>query len=331
MIRTGLVVVASALLTISGVQTASAAPSTHFFSPQPDSRVAGPKVEVQIDAPGFKLVPAGTPVFEGEGHAHLLIDREPIAGGEIIPAGVADIIHLGTPPFDVREVSLSPGNHTLVVQLADSAHRALKPVATGKVTFTVASGEAFRGNGPLTPGCADIATGSAALSMVFPLQGGLVQGVMKSTCGFATEGGSCKFSEEGNHKILGGFDPETGTVDAKAYGKVTRRLVEGNPQVCGATSTSPQTESAINANYANGQVSGSLGGAQFTLKSNPALVLSAPPDAAATTATTAASATTEKDDDGLPVGRIALGLGAVALIAIAATPLIRRRRFSSSS
>ena len=162
--------------------------------------------------------------------------------------------------------------------------------------------------------------------MVFPLQGGLVQGVMKSTCGFVTEGGSCKFSEEGNHKILGGFDPDTGTVDAKAYGRVTRRLLEGNPQVCGATSTSPQTESAINANYANGQVSGSLGGAEFILKSNPALVLSAPPDAAATTATTAAAPAaggdTKKDDDGLPVGRIALGIGALALIAVAAIPLI---------
>ena len=45
-----------------------------IVSPKSGAHVSGPKVNVVVKVTGFKLVAAGSPVANGEGHLHFFID-----------------------------------------------------------------------------------------------------------------------------------------------------------------------------------------------------------------------------------------------------------------
>lgn len=118
---------------------AQGAPRVSFTAPTEGSTVTGPRVEVKLRVDGLTLVDAGTAVKAGEGHAHLFIDRDPVAAGAAIPTDQSNIIHLGKAPYDTRTVDLTPGRHTLHAVLADSDHKALTPLASSRVSFTVSA------------------------------------------------------------------------------------------------------------------------------------------------------------------------------------------------
>ncbi len=85
---------------------------------------------VKFGVEGITLAPAGdqTP---NTGHHHLLIDVEtPVAAGQVIPAD-ANHVHFGKAQTET-EVTLTPGKHTLQLELADKNHMAFDPVVVSK-------------------------------------------------------------------------------------------------------------------------------------------------------------------------------------------------------
>jgi hypothetical protein len=155
--------------TLAGAQQGA---KVSFDSPTPGSTVAGPAVEVRLRIENFTAVAAGSPVRDGEGHAHLFVDREPMNVGATIPADQPNIVHLGKAPFDSRSVDLEAGQHTLRVQLGDSSHRALD-VAPASVTFTVGAAGTRPSRAPAA-GDGSLAGTAQGSGPAIPIAGGAV-------------------------------------------------------------------------------------------------------------------------------------------------------------
>jgi len=74
---------------------------------------------VEMGVLGMKIKPAG-PLEAGTGHHHILVDKNFIKYGDIIPM---DKNHLHYGKGDtVTSLDLSPGNHTLTLQFANGMH-----------------------------------------------------------------------------------------------------------------------------------------------------------------------------------------------------------------
>ena len=111
-----------------------------IVSPKSGAHVSGPKVNVVVKVTGFKLVAAGLPVANGEGHLHFFIDvpASSVKVGEMIPLDQpTKYMHAGKEPFDSRELDLAPGRHTITAVMANSAHLRAAGVPAARVTFTV--------------------------------------------------------------------------------------------------------------------------------------------------------------------------------------------------
>ncbi len=141
-------VVAAALLFATGTAAASTGaaavlppkgPHLKVLSPKKRAAVASP-VTVIVAVERFKLVAAGTPLADGEGHLHFFIDvpASNVKPGAMIPLdSLARYVHAGKEPFDRRDLTLTPGKHTITVVAANSGHLRLAGVKPAKVTFTV--------------------------------------------------------------------------------------------------------------------------------------------------------------------------------------------------
>lgn len=115
-------------------------PKLAFVSPKAGATVAGPKVLVKVTVTGWKLVAAGSPLADGEGHLHFFIDvpASSVKVGELIPLDQpTKYVHAGKEPFDSRELELAPGKHTITAVMANSAHLRAGGVPAASVTFTV--------------------------------------------------------------------------------------------------------------------------------------------------------------------------------------------------
>ena len=111
--------------------------AARFVTPEDGDTVSSP-VEMEFEAEGVDLAPAGEAVV-GEGHVHVLIDRECFETGETIPGpGEAQeeegIYHYGDGQSE-GEIELEPGEYDLCLQLADGPHRAFGE--TDEITITV--------------------------------------------------------------------------------------------------------------------------------------------------------------------------------------------------
>jgi hypothetical protein len=114
--------------------------SLTIVAPASGATVTGPKVKVEADAKNWNLVAAaGSAATPGEGHLHFFIDvpASSVAAGQAIPAGDPKYVHAGAAPLTSRELELSPGQHTITVVAANSAHIALASPVPQSVTFTV--------------------------------------------------------------------------------------------------------------------------------------------------------------------------------------------------
>lgn len=145
----------TALVALPLVASAQGSARVSVESPREGSTVTGPKVEVKLRFQNFTPIAAGTAVKAGEGHAHVFVDRDPIAAGQLIPTDQPNIVHMGAAPFDTRQLDLQPGRHTLTAVLGDSSHRALD-VPNARASFTVAAA------GQAPPRAADTGDGSLA-------------------------------------------------------------------------------------------------------------------------------------------------------------------------
>ncbi len=89
---------------------------------------------IKMGVTGMKLVPAGEPQ-EGSGHHHILVDRDPIKKGIIIPSD-ENHLHFGGGQTEA-ELNLPPGAHRLTLQFADGVHRSYGPKWAAAVSVTV--------------------------------------------------------------------------------------------------------------------------------------------------------------------------------------------------
>ncbi|MBX3693124.1 DUF4399 domain-containing protein [Dokdonella sp.] len=107
----------------------------YFISPKDGDKV-GREVTVQFGLKGMGVAPAGISV-DKTGHHHLLIDVDALPSpNEPIPAD-ARHVHFGGGQTQTT-VTLTPGQHTLQLNLGDALHRQFDPpVLSGKITITV--------------------------------------------------------------------------------------------------------------------------------------------------------------------------------------------------
>ena len=90
----------------------------YFMEPVDGATVTSP-FKVRFGLKGMEVKPAGAQVA-GSGHHHLLINRDSVAAGQIIP--VDDVhIHFGKGQTET-EVKLPPGTYKLTLQFADGIH-----------------------------------------------------------------------------------------------------------------------------------------------------------------------------------------------------------------
>ncbi|CRL49978.1 MULTISPECIES: DUF4399 domain-containing protein [Pseudomonas] len=98
--------------------------------------VVGTKFKVKFEVKGIALAPAGD-ATANTGHHHLLVDaKSTIPAGSLIPAD-ANHIHFGKAQTET-ELELTPGKHTLQLELGDKNHMAFDPpIVSEKITVTV--------------------------------------------------------------------------------------------------------------------------------------------------------------------------------------------------
>jgi hypothetical protein len=120
---------------------AGAAPSINIMSPADGATVKGPKVKVDVAVENWQLAPAGSPAADGSGHLHFFVDTPASAVpiGQAIPPTDANpaYIHAGKDPLTSRELTLSPGKHTITVVMGNTGHVALDTPAPKSITVTV--------------------------------------------------------------------------------------------------------------------------------------------------------------------------------------------------
>jgi hypothetical protein len=115
-----------------------------FIAPTDAAKVEGPlengkvSVHVQMGAENILIKPAGE-VEAGAGHHHILIDAEPVPAGTPVPKDETHL-HFGKGQTEAT-VLLAPGDHTLMLQLADGMHRSYgAPLAASAKISVVAAG-----------------------------------------------------------------------------------------------------------------------------------------------------------------------------------------------
>lgn len=91
----------------------------YFSEPKDGAQIQGP-VKVVMVVEGMQVKPAGE-VSEGTGHHHVLINKESIPAGQVIPTDDADR-HFGKGQTETT-LDLPPGDYTLTLQFADGLHR----------------------------------------------------------------------------------------------------------------------------------------------------------------------------------------------------------------
>ncbi len=107
----------------------------YFISPR-DGDTVGTEVTITFGLKGMGVAPAGI-ALANTGHHHLLIDLEsPPRADAPIPAD-GQHVHFGGGQTQTT-VKLSPGTHTLQLNLGDSLHRQFDPpILSEKITVTV--------------------------------------------------------------------------------------------------------------------------------------------------------------------------------------------------
>lgn len=105
-----------------------------YFKNLKDGQTVNQELTVQFGVKGMSVKPAGE-LVEGTGHFHLIIDKEPAAKGQVVPAD-ENHIHYGKGQLQ-DTVTLKPGKRQLTLQFADGAHRSLGKEWVKTITVNV--------------------------------------------------------------------------------------------------------------------------------------------------------------------------------------------------
>lgn len=110
--------------------TAPAGAEVYLIAPK-DGATVGPDVTVRFGLKGMGVAPAGV-AQEHTGHHHLLVDvtELPVAGQPI--AKDAQHLHFGGGQTETT-LKLSPGTHTLQLELGDANHVPFAPPVVSKL------------------------------------------------------------------------------------------------------------------------------------------------------------------------------------------------------
>jgi hypothetical protein len=125
----GLVTTAMAAAPALPTTAAPAGAEVYIISPA-DGATVGLEVTVRFGLKGMGVAPAGV-VKENTGHHHLLVDVKDLpAAGQPIPAD-ARHIHFGGGQTQTT-LKLTPGTHTLQLELGDANHVPFEPALVSK-------------------------------------------------------------------------------------------------------------------------------------------------------------------------------------------------------
>ena len=105
-----------------------------FFKDLQDGDTVESPLVVEMGVDGMEVQPAGE-VVEGVGHHHILINRDFVPKGEVIPEDETHL-HFGKGQTSAT-LDLPPGNHTLCLQFADGAHASYGEELSKKISITV--------------------------------------------------------------------------------------------------------------------------------------------------------------------------------------------------
>ncbi|MDX8387111.1 MAG: DUF4399 domain-containing protein [Ghiorsea sp.] len=91
-----------------------------YFNGLHDNSAVSQTFEVKMAVHGMKIHKAGK-LVDGTGHFHILIDTDYVKKGSMVKKD-AQHIHFGKGQIETS-LTLSPGEHTLTLQLADGHHK----------------------------------------------------------------------------------------------------------------------------------------------------------------------------------------------------------------
>ncbi len=118
---------------LASVSTFAAKKAVFFIYPKDGDTVAL-TFKAKFGVHGMAVKPAGDPNDKKSGHLHVIIDGKPAAEGAVIPAD-ATHIHFGKGQLE-GDITLTPGPHTLTLQLADGLHRGYGADLTQEIHVT---------------------------------------------------------------------------------------------------------------------------------------------------------------------------------------------------
>jgi hypothetical protein len=104
--------------------------------PAEGDTVRGNAVHIMLSASGIQLAPAAEQ-RPGTAHHHLYLDTDIGATDTPIPAGQANIVHLGNAETEYHWANVTPGAHRIIALLADPSHVPLQPLVADTVNFVV--------------------------------------------------------------------------------------------------------------------------------------------------------------------------------------------------
>jgi hypothetical protein len=111
----------SQTITVEVTEPAAEGKPRVFFKDLADGAKVKSPVKLQFGVEGMTLRPAGQdPLDKTTGHHHVIVDGAAMPTGTAVPADERHI-HYGLAQTEA-ELALSPGKHTLTLQLADGAH-----------------------------------------------------------------------------------------------------------------------------------------------------------------------------------------------------------------
>ncbi len=134
----------------------------YFKTPTDGEEISGQvidgkvRVKVVMEVEGMTVRPAGE-VVEGTGHHHIIIDKDGIANGQVVPKDEQHI-HFGKGQA-VTEIAVEPGDRTLTLQFADGAHLSYGPELSATVKVKIIG---LKEDGALKPSSAVTSTNAAA-------------------------------------------------------------------------------------------------------------------------------------------------------------------------
>jgi hypothetical protein len=126
-------------------QAAAGSPQITILTPQNGAVIPAGNVPVTVQVSNFSIVDKqGQAKVAGEGHVHFYLDVSPIPSDPTKPAIPADShavwAHVSGTSYTFTNVS--PGMHTITVQLANNDHTPVIPLVTQTVMVTTTSGTA---------------------------------------------------------------------------------------------------------------------------------------------------------------------------------------------